>query len=129
MHHTIIQSFTGPEPLSTKAEMSDSKEDSCAALRGPQCQAKDEMKNDALRTDGCALPHWTKRDRTQHFYAAAPMPEAKEKRRRRAEGSQVQSLKKWTEDCNDSVATLKFLVGTWRFLMENRFSCEKVAPD
>ena len=53
--------------------MSDSEE-------GPQCQAKAEMENDALRTDGCALPHWSKRDRTQRFYAAARMRAAKERK-------------------------------------------------
>ena len=61
----------------------------------PLCDAKTEIQNDAPRTDGCAVPHWSKRDRTQHLYAAACMREAKErKRRRRAEGSHVQSLKK-----------------------------------
>ena len=55
------------QPLSMKAEMSDSEEDWCAALRGPQSDAKAEMENDALRTDCCALPHWSKRDRAQHF--------------------------------------------------------------
>ena len=103
-------------PHSSK-EMSDSEEDWCAALRGPQCQAKAEMENDALRTDGCALSHVSKHDRTQHFYAAARTREAKErKRRRRAEGSHVQSLKKWTEDYNDLVAKINSLLELGVFL-------------
>ena len=62
--------------------------------------------------------YWSKRDRTQHLYAAAGMLEAKERKRsRRAEGSDVQSLKKWTEDYSDSSATFKFFVGTWCFLV------------
>ena len=65
--------------FSITAEMSDSEEDWCAALRGPRCQAKAEMENDALRTDGCALPHWSKRDRTQHLHAAVRMRSEGEK--------------------------------------------------
>ena len=49
-------------------------------------------------------------------------------RRRRAEGSHVQSLKKWTEHHNDSVATLKFLVGTWRFLVGKTAFLDKKRP-
>ena len=126
MHHSIIQSFIGPQPLSIKAEMSDSEEDWCAALRGPQCDAKAEVENDTLRTDCYALPHWSKRDRTQHFYAAARMREGKErKRRRRAEGSHVQSLKKvdWRpQRLGCDIWTWRFLVGKTAFLVRKNGS-------